>query len=456
MENQTEQSNDTAVPDSGLPRVLGLWDIVGIVIGGIVGSGIFIVPAAIAAQVDAPLLFLAVWVVGGLLSFFGALSFAELGAAYPQAGGMYVYLRESYGSLIAFLFGWTLFLVIDSGAIATLAVAFSTKYLPYFFPMTTLVTKLVAVLFVLVLVGVNYLGVRWGANLQNLLTLIKFAALAVICFIVLVFARGNPSHFVSPAPGSFNLGLLGSFGVALVAVLWAYKGWEAATYSVGETRNPGKNLPLGLFIGTVSVIGIYLVTNLAYLYVFPTSQIAQSDRIASDAMSLAIGSVGASVIAVIILFSITGAANQVLLTSPRVYYAMARDGLFFKRTADVHARFLTPHVSILAIGAWSVVLSLTGTFEQLFTYVIFGQWIFFSLTAGAVIILRRKRPDLPRPYRVFGYPAVPIIFIFSALLISLNTLINEFWNALAGLIIISVGLPAYFYWKRKASRESSR
>ncbi len=455
MSNQTDQTDNTGTPDSGLPRVLGLWDIVGIIIGGIVGSGIFIVPAAIAAAIGSPLLFLAVWVVGGLLSFFGALSFAELGAAYPQAGGVYVYLRESYGSMIAFLFGWTLFLVIDSGAIATLAVAFSTKYLPFFFPLSSLGAKVVSVLFVAVLVAVNYVGVRWGANLQNLLTVIKFAALAGVCVIVFAFAKGDPSNIVSPAPGSFNLNLLSSFGVALVAVLWAYKGWEASTYSVGETRNPGRNLPLGLFIGTISVIGIYLVTNLAYLYVFPTGQIAQSDRIASDAMSLAIGPVGATVIAIIILFSITGAANQVLLTSPRVYYAMARDGLFFKRTADVHARFLTPHVSILAIGGWSIILSLSGTFEQLFTYVIFGQWIFFALTAGAVIILRRKRPDLKRPYRVFGYPFTPIIFILSAMFISLNTLINEFWNAMAGLIIITVGLPAYFYWKHKASRTDS-
>jgi APA family basic amino acid/polyamine antiporter len=449
---QTDRSNGPEIPDSGLPRVLGLWDIVGIVIGGIVGSGIFIVPAAIAAQVDAPVLFLAVWVIGGILSFFGALSFAELGAAYPQAGGVYIYLREAYGSAVAFLFGWTLFLVIDSGAVATLAVAFSTKYLPFFFSMPPLIAKLVAAVFVLALVAVNYVGVRWGANLQNLLTIIKFGALAAVCLIVFGWGKGDPANIVSPPPGSFNLGLLGSFGVALVAVLWAYKGWEAATYSVGETKRPGRNLPWGLFIGTLAVIGIYIITNLAYLYLFPTSRIAASDRIASDAMSLAIGPVGASIIAVIILFSITGAANQVLLTSPRVYYAMSRDGLFFKKIADVHPRFLTPHVSILAIGGWSVVLSLSGTFEQLFTYVIFGQWIFFSLTAGAVLLLRRKRPDLPRPYRVFGYPFTPVIFILSALFISLNTLINEFWNALAGLVIIAAGLPAYLYWKRRASR----
>lgn len=451
MENQTASSNKGS-SRSGLPRVLGLWDIVGIVIGGVVGSGIFIVPAAIASQVRSPLLMLAVWVVGGVLSFFGALAFAELSAAYPQAGGIYVYLRESYGSLIAFLFGWTVFLVIDSGAIATLAVGISTKYLPFFFPLSNLAAKLVSVVFIAALVIINYLGVRWGANVQNFLTLIKFFALAAVGVIVFVFASGDTSNFVDPAPESFSWGMFGSFGVALIAVLWAYKGWEAATYSAGETKKPERNVPWGIFIGMISVIVIYFFTNLAYLYIFPTAQVAQSDRIASDAMSIAIGPFGASVIAVIILLSMTGAANQVLLTSPRIYYAMAKDGLFFSKISSIHSKFLTPHVSIVVIGIWSIILSLSGTFEQLFTYVIFGQWIFFGLTAGAVIILRKRRPELPRPYKTVGYPLTPIIFILAALFISLNTLLNEFFNALAGLVIILLGLPAYFYWKRKKAK----
>lgn len=438
------------VSDAALPRVLGVWDLVGIVVGGIIGSGIFIVPAAIATEVGSPLLFLAVWVVGGVLSFFGALAFAELSAAYPQAGGMYVFLRESYGSLVAFLFGWALFLVVDSGAIATLAVAFSTKYLPFFFPVSALAAKLVSVAFVSVLVWVNYIGVRSGANVQNALALLKFAALVGVCVAVFLFADGNPSNITSPAPESPSMGLLAHFGVALIAVLWAYKGWESVSYSAGETKDPERNLPLGFFVGTLAVIGIYLVTNLAYLYVFPTSTIAGSDRIASDAMTVAIGPAGASVIAVIILLSITGAGNQVFLTSPRVYFAMARDGLFFRKTAEVHPRYRTPHVAILAMGAWSIVLSLSGTFEQLFTYVIFGQWIFFGLTVGAVLILRRKRPDLPRPYRTLGYPVTPVLFILAALFISVNTLVNEFWNAMAGLFIIGLGLPAYLFWRRKA------
>ncbi len=440
--------SDTSTP-VGLPRVLGLWDIVAIVVGGIIGSGIFLVPAAIAWQVGSPMLFLSVWVIGGLLSFFGALAFAELAASFPQAGGAYVYLREAYGPWVAFLFGWTLFLVVDTGSMATLAVAFSSLYLPYFFDLSPATEKALAVAMIVALVTVNYVGVRWGANVQNGLTIIKFGALAGVCLVVFLFAEGDVAHFTSPATEPLSWGLAGSFGVALVAVLWAYKGWEAASYSAGETREPARNLPLGLFIGTLAIIGIYLVTNLAYLYVFPTGTIAVSDRVASDAMSVAIGPVGASIIAVVILISIVGAANQVLLTSPRVYYAMAKDGLFFRHISEVHPRFRTPHLSILAMGAWAIVLSLSGTFQQLFTYVIFGQWIFFGLTVGAVFILRKKRPDMHRPYRTFGYPLTPILFILAALAISLNTLVNETWNAMAGLLIIGLGLPAYFYWKKK-------
>ncbi|MDP2956591.1 MAG: amino acid permease [Longimicrobiales bacterium] len=445
-----EESHPTS-----LPRVLGLWDIIAIVVGGVIGSGIFIVPAAIATELPSPLLFLGVWVVGGVLSLFGALAFAELAAMYPHAGGAYVYLREAYGSLTAFLFGWTIFLVVDSGSIATLAVAFSTKFLPYFVTLPPLGSKLVAAAVIVLLVAVNYVGVRAGANVQNVLTIIKFGALVGVCAAVALFAEGSWSHFVAPAPEPPSWSLAGSFGVALVAVLWAYKGWEGASYSSGETRNPARNLPLGFLLGTLAIIGIYLATNLAYLYVLPTGDIATSERIASDAMSLAIGPIGASLITLIILFSIAGAVNQILLTSPRIYFAMAKDGLFLRTMADVHPRFRTPHHAIVGMGIWALVLSLSGTFEQLFTYVVFGQWLFFGLTAGAVFVLRRKRPDLPRPYRATGYPFTPALFIVSALLISLSTLVNETGNALAGLAIIALGLPAYFYWKRKAARGSA-
>ncbi len=432
-----------------LPRVLGLVDVVGIVIGSVIGSGIFIVPAAIAAQVKSPLLIFAVWLVGGTLSFFGALSFAELGGAFPEAGGMYVYLREAYGPLVSFLFGWTLFLIVDSGTVATLAVAFSSKYLPYFLPLTRLESKLIAVGLIVFLAAVNFVGVRWGALLQNLLTLVKVAAVIGMSAIIFLFARGNTGHFVSPSPPSFSWNLVGAFGVALVASLWAYKGWEAVTFSAGEIKNPQRYLPLGLLVGTALIVTLYFVANLAYLYILPAAAIARSERIATDAMRIAIGPFGAAIIALVILLSIAGAANGNVLTSPRVYYAMARDRLFFRRVADVHPRFLTPHFAILAMGAWSAVLSVSGTFEQLFTYVVFGQWIFFGLTVGAVLILRKKRPDIARPYRTWGYPLTPILFILAALFISLSSLMNQFRNALTGLVIILLGVPAYFFWKKR-------
>ncbi|MFB3853172.1 MAG: APC family permease [Vicinamibacterales bacterium] len=433
-----------------LPRVLGLVDVVGILVGSVIGSGIFIVPATVALEVQSPFLMLTVWVVGGVLSFFGALAFAELGAAYPSAGGMYVYLREAYGSLVAFLFGWTLFLVIDSGAVATLAMAFASKYLLYFVPLTWLQIKVIALVFVAILVAVNYVGVRYGATLQNVLTAIKFGAILAVVGAVFLFADGQPRNLVEPSWQGTSMGLVAAFGVALVASLWAYKGWEAVSFSAGEVKTPQRVLPLGLLGGTALIIVLYIATNLAYLWVFPTGEIAKSTRIASDAMNVAVGPWGAGFIALMILFSIFGAANGIILTSPRVYFAMARDGLFFNQLSRVHQQFLTPHVSIVAIGLWACVLTLSGTFEQLATYVVFGQWIFFGLTVGAVIVLRQKQPGVQRPYRTWGYPLTPVIFIAAALYISVNTLFTQPWNALAGLLIIGSGVPAYLFWRKGA------
>lgn len=435
-----------------LPRVLGLGDVIALVVGGIIGSGIFLVPKDMAAAVGHPLLILAVWVAGGVLSMFGALSFGELGASMPEAGGVYVYLREAYGSAVAFLFGWTLFLVIDTGAIATLAVAFSSKYLPHFFAISPAGQKAVSILFILFLTVMNYIGVRRGADLQNVLTIFKLVALTAVCGAIFLFAEGDTAHFVRSGGAEPSGGLLGAFGVALVASLWAYKGWEAATYSAGEMRNPQRTLPWGILISCGICVVFYVVAQLAYLYVFPAAEIALSDRIAAEAMNAAVGGLGASIISFIILFSILGAANQNFVCSPRVYYAMAKDGLLFPQLAALHPRFLTPHNSILALAAWSIVLSLSGTFEQLFTYVVFGQWLFFGLTVAAVIVLRRKRPDLPRPYRTWGYPVTPVVFILASLYIAVSALISQPGKALAGLGIILLGLPFYFFGRKRAKK----
>jgi APA family basic amino acid/polyamine antiporter len=437
-----------------LPRVLGLFSIVAIVVGTMIGSGIFINPAKVAKDIGTPELMMAVWMVGGLLSFFGALSLGELGASFPQAGGIYIYLREAYGTLIAFLFGWTLFLVVEAGTLATLVVGFSTKYLPYFVRLTPLQGKVVAIALILILAMVNYTGVKKGAFVMNFLTSLKFIALIGICVVVFIFAKGNTGNFISSSSGPQPAGsALGSFGVALVAALWAYKGWETSTYSAGEIRNPQKQLPLGLFIGTALVVFLYILANLAYLYVFPAAQMAQSDRIAADAMQAAVGPVGASIIALIILTSITGTCNGHLLTAPRAFYAMAKDGLFFKSVAKIHPKYRTPHVAIIVIAVWGGLLSTSGTFEQLFTYVIFGYWIFMGLTVAGVIILRKKRPDLPRPYKTWGYPVTPILFILSAVFLTLNSLIRTFWNSFAGLGVIAIGVPVYFFWKSRLDKD---
>lgn len=449
MSGDRTQSNGTK---PSLVRVLKLGDVIGIVVGSVIGSGIFIVPATIAAELGSPLWMAIAWAVGGALTLFGALCFSELGAMYPHAGGMYVYLREAYGPLPGFLFGWTLFLVIDSGAVATLAAAFTSKYLPQFVTLSPLGSKLVIVAFVGVLTLVNILGVRHGANLQNGLTLIKFAAILAVSVLVFAFGHGDPANLTSPPPQPIPGSLIAHFGAALIACLWAYKGWEAATFATGELTRPERNLFWGLLTGMLAVLALYVVTNLAYLWVLPSQAIATSSRVAADALTLSIGNAGASVISLLILLSIFGAANSIIMTTPRVFYAMASDGLFFQKVREVHPRFLTPHVAIIALAVWTVILALTGTFEQLFNYVIFGQWIFFGLTVGAVMILRRTRPDAPRPVRVWGYPVTPAIFIAASAFIAISSFVNQPLNALAGLGLIALGVPVYLYWRRRSAK----
>jgi basic amino acid/polyamine antiporter, APA family len=437
--------------DTGLARVLGLLDVVGIVVGSVIGSGIFIVPATVAFEVRSPVVILAVWVVGGVLTLFGALCFAELGGMYPQAGGTYVYLREAYGPLVAFLFGWTLFLVVDSGAMATLSSAFATKYLPYFVTLSPLGSRMVTLAFIGFLVTVNYLGVRHGANLQNLLAAIKLVAIVAVVGLILTLGHGSAANFERPPVEPLTLGAASRFGAALIACLWAYKGWEAATYSSGELRNPQRNLFLGLLAGCLLVTVLYLAINLAYLWVLPAETIAASPRIAADALAAAVGPGSASFISALILMSILGSANANLLTAPRVYYAMAKDGLFFARAGEAHPRYRTPHLAILAMGAWTAVLAMSGTFEQLLGYVVFGLWIFFGLTVGAVLILRRTRPEIPRPVRVWGFPATPMLFLASTVFIAVSALATGPRNALAGTAIIALGVPVFLLWRARRS-----
>ena len=388
------------------------------------------------------------WVVGGILSFCGALSYAELGAAFPKAGGIYVFLREAYGPLPAFLYGWCTFFVMQSGSIATLASAFAI-YLGYLSSLSPWLTKTFAVSCIALLTLINCLGVRSGALVQNFLTVVKIGSLVGISLVLFSSSEGSAQHFfnVTVPASPFSLS---AFGIAMIAALWAYEGWHLLTFAAGEVKNPQKNLTRGLLVGTLVAIVLYLTVNLAYLWILPFDRIAGSSRVASDAMERALGPVGGTLIALAILISITGATNSNVLAGPRVYFAMARQKLFFKQVASVHPRYRVPVVSITLQGIWAIVLTLVGNFERLFSYVIFVAWIFYALGGAAVLVLRWKQPDLERPYKVWGYPFVPLLFVLMAAAIVLNTIFNDFKNSFWGLVVVLSGLPAYFYWSRKA------
>ncbi len=438
-----------AEPVGELKRQLGLFDGINVVIGCIIGSGIFIVPAITASLVRSPAMVLLVWIAGGVLTFCGALAYAELGAALPHAGGQYVYLREAYGPLPAFLYGWTLFLVIQSGGIAALAAAFSI-YAGYFLPLGTTAARLLSAGIVLLLAAVNCIGVRPGAAVQNLLTVIKIGGVAAVALVAFASARGSTGQMAPFWPAS--LPPLTAIGAAMVGVLWAYEGWHNFSFVVGETRRPERNVPWALILGTGICIGLYLAATLAYMYVLPFAALGASTRVAADAMQTAVGGLGGTMISLLILLSVTGAANGMTLSGPRAYYAMACDGLFFRPLQRVHPVHGTPAAAIIVQAAWAGLLALSGRYDQLFTYVIFASWLFYGLTVAGVIVLRKKHPEWPRPYRAWGYPVVPALFSLAAFAIVAGTLASRPRESLFGIIIVLLGLPAYFWWKRGAVR----
>jgi basic amino acid/polyamine antiporter, APA family len=436
----------THQPDSQtLPREIGILGSTAIVVGTIIGSGIFLVPHNVAQQVGSVFSLYLVWIVGGALALAGALSLAELGAAMPEAGGIYVYLRESYGKLFAFLYGWGSLLVIDAGSAATLGVAFGI-YASGFIPLTPLEQKVLAGVVIAVLTLINILGVKKGTAVQTIFTIAKLGGLAIIIGCAILLPPIAPAVSLNPLPTPHTT--LSSFGVALVGVLWAYQGWHQLSYTAGEVKNPSKVLPIGFFLGTAIIITVYLAANAAYLHVLPLPVMAEHQRVAATAMQFLIGPRGARFVSALILCSIFGALNGTILTSPRVYYAMARDGVFFRIVARVHPKFQTPAVALILLGAWSTVLAVSGSFEELYTYVIFAMWIFSGAAIAGVVILRRRLPNLHRPYLVWGYPFLPIAFILASLAIVANTLIAKPLESALGLAIVLAGIPLYFIWKR--------
>jgi basic amino acid/polyamine antiporter, APA family len=443
------QNPNSNIPPVVLPRAIGSLGSTAIVVGTIIGSGIFLVPHNVAMHVGTAGSLFAVWVVGGLLSLAGALSLAELGAALPEAGGVYVYLREAYGKSFAFLYGWGMLVVIHSGSVATLAVAFGI-YSGTFLPLTPLERKLTASAVVAILTAVNVVGVRSGSVVQTLFTFAKLTGLAIIVAAA-VFVHGvRPLASSLPLPTPRTT--VSSFGVALIGVLWAYEGWHMLSFTAGEVKNPARILPRSFLLGTLLVVVAYLSANLAYLRVLTLPALAEYQRVAATAMEILVGPRGTLFVSALILCSIFGALNGTILTGPRAYFAMARDGVFFSSVGRVHPRFKTPALAVLIQGALSIVLAVSGTYEQLFTYVIFSAWIFYGAAVMAVVVLRRRRPSLERPYRIWGSPFVPVLFALATLGIVVNTLLTKPRESGLGLGIILLGLPIYLAWRHKNSR----
>ncbi len=430
------------MPDDELPRRLSLMDSVTIVVGTIIGSGIFLVPNMIARNLSSPAGIIAVWIFTGILSFFGALAYAELGAMMPATGGQYVYLREAYGPLAAFLCGWTYFCVILSASIAWLGIAFA-NYLGYFIPLTPLTSKLVALALILAVTVINYRGVSAGVAVQNLFALLKVGGLLVL--IVAAFLHGKDTSGPTLAAAPFSVS---SFGVAMISCLLSYDGWVALSCMAGEVKNPKRNLTLAAGIGLSIVIAVYVLANLAYLRVLSVPQLAATDRVGAEVAARAMGPFGATLVSLTVLLSITGSANGWAMSAPRIYFAQARDGLFFRRFGSIHPRYQTPAFSILAFGFWCALLALTGTYETLASYAMFAAWIFYGLTSAGVIVLRRRYPDRPRPYKMPGYPFTLIVFIAVALGFVVNTFVATPGPAAVGSLLIGAGVPVYFVWRR--------
>ena len=448
-----------------LVRGLGLLDSTFLVIGITVGSGIFLTTGIMAESLPDPMLLLAAWLVGGLLAMAGALTYAELGAAMPQAGGQYVYLREAYGPLPAFLFGWIVFLVYQPGAIAAVATGFAV-YLGYFLPALAIDNVLVsgslagatvslsagqfvAVATIIGLTAMNVLGLRFGALIQNVSTVLKIAAIAIFVALGLWVGSGSACELPTPVGGVDSGSLFSGFLIALIAVLWSYDGFSNLNFSAGEIKDPARTLPRALVLGTAAITVTYLLVNVVYVLALPITEMQGVLTVAERAASALLGPSAAVFVAAAVVISTFGSTNGSILAGARVYYAMAKDGLFFGSVARVHPRYRTPHVSLWLQCAWACILALSATFEQLFTYATFAVILLYAAAAASVFTLRRTQPDLPRPYRVWGYPIVPAFFLTSVVAIAITSLFERPVEAFSGLAVLGLGVPVYYAWSRK-------
>lgn len=439
-------------------RSLSLFDGIMIVVGGIIGSGIFLSPSIVAQRVDTPFLILLTWAIGGTLALVGAICFAELGARRPEAGGGYVYLRETFGPLFGFLYGWKLFLVSATGAIAALAIMFSS-YSVNLLEIDQLWVNPIAVGAIVFLSGINYLGVKLGSITQNIFTILKLLALAGLIITGIFWGQSlltsETTRASSVVLDNGLPGIIVAVGTALIPVMFSFGGWQHANHIAGELKNPVQNLPRALIIGVSIVVGSYLLANLAYLFALGVDGLAQSQAPASDAMSIIFGETGSNLIGAGIIISTFGILNLYIMAAPRVYQAMADDDLFFKRFAELHPKYKTPYGSIILQGFWAIALCLTGTFGQLLDYVVFGDWIFFALVVATLFIYRKRdeKTNLNKNgfFKIPGYPILPILFILTSIFIVVSSIYSNPKNASIGAVLIFLGWPAYNYWKTSTS-----
>lgn len=449
------------MPQSSQPelaRDLGLRHAIAVVVGTIIGSGIFLVPTEMMQAVGSARLVYLAWIVGGLLSFFGALTYAELGAMKPQAGGEYVYVRDAYGPLGGFLYAWTWFVIAKPASIATITTGL-VRILGTFPALAFLGNRLVsgvtlnygqllAIIATIVISGVNYLGVKKAGEFQFIFTLLKVAIILVIVVIGFGYAGGAWSNFATSFTGAKG-GVTG-FMAALVAALWAYDGWNDLNMVAGEIRRPEKNIPIALIAGVATVGALYMLVNAAIQFVMPAAAIAASPRPASDAMALIIGQVGGSIVALGMAISMLATLNGTILSGARVPYAVARDGYFFSVLAEVHPRFRTPSTAIVVQAILAILLLLAGgTFRQFFSLAIFAEWLFYMIAGSTIFVFRRRNPRALRPYRVWGYPVVPLLFVTSSSVLLWFTFTANLPDSAVGLLVILAGIPIFYGFSRR-------
>jgi APA family basic amino acid/polyamine antiporter len=459
-----------------LVRGLSLTAAIMIVVGSVIGSGIFRKPSIMAQQLGSPELMIFVWIAAGLITLIAALVNAEISGMIDATGGQYVYFRKMYGDFTSYLYGWSILSVIQTGSQAAIAYAFA-EYVGYFikypvlpkifsdfsffmplvgkiYPFADFGTKAVAILCTMFLTGVNYVGVVFGGRVQTVVTYIKIFSIIIISFLLLVFGNGSFSNvytgFAMPEQTTTNL--LSLIGLAFAGAFWAYDAWNNVTFVSGEVKDAQRNVPRALVYGTLIVIGIYVLTNIAYLYVLPIDEMAKSPLVAASAAEKIFGSSGASLISIAVIISTFGALNGSILATARIPYAMARANLFFKSLGNVHPKFGTPHISLIVQGVWSCVLVLSGSFDTITDYVVFASWLFYAMGAFGVFILRKKMPDTHRPFKAWGYPYAPAFFVLFAIVFLMNSVIADTQNAMMGLILIASGLPFYFFWKLRQKK----